>query len=142
MQSNTYMLDNTLTLKASNGASIETTALSLTDTDDGRTIRTHSFGSGNKVDLTIAVTESTENKGILSDRIMVRVDETKVESTSPYAAAKASAYLVIVAPRRPDFTAVDIGVNVGRVFDLLLAGEFGTNVITPGILDRILAGEK
>jgi len=137
------MLDNALTLRANDGAgSTVTNIVSLTDTDDGRTIRTLNTGGGNKVDLIISVTESTENKGIISDRILIRVDETKVESTSPYAPAKQSAYLVIVAPRRPDFSVQDVQVNVGLCLDLLLGVGSGTNVITPGILARILSGEK
>jgi hypothetical protein len=132
------MLNNALTAKDHTGAAI---TMSLVDTDDGRTIRTLNMGAGNKIDLTIANTESSENKGILSDRFLVRLDMTKVEATSPYAPAKASAYLNIVVPRRPDFDTVEVISLAERLLSLLQA-EASSDLTTFGTLERIIAGEK
>jgi len=122
--------------------------VSVTDTDNGRSIRSVNLGGGNRIDLTIAHSESSENKGILSDRYLMRMDRTLVESQTPYAATKVSAYLVVVVPRRPDITPVLTGQTILSLLALLCGtmnpdwtpGE-DSLLDSPGLFGRILSGE-
>jgi len=132
------MFDNAITLSPS-GVSV-----SIKDTDDGKTVRTYNLGGGNRIDVTISHTESTENKGVLSDRYLIRVDRILTEPTSPYAPTKLSSYIVQVVPRRPDVTVELIKVNLADCINLLPVVGGDTVVAASQIdngLTRLLAGE-
>jgi hypothetical protein len=132
------MLDNALELKAQTGD----VTVSLVDTDDGKTIRSANFGGGNKVDLMISNAESKENSNVLSDRYLVRVDETVTEVTAPYSPTKISAYLVLVVPRRPDITTTKIRSTVERLISVFYNGSLSPVLDNATIFARLLAGEK
>jgi hypothetical protein len=136
------MLANALTVLSFHGGTAVPQTVSLVDTDNGRTVRALNLGGGNKSELIVGVSESTENKGVLSDRYLIRWDDTKTESTSPFAPAKASAYLVIVAPRRPDFTYAEVAAPVEKLISLLNGGVEINLGNETGILGRIYSGEK
>lgn len=133
------MFNNTVTL--TDGA--EPFDLSITDTDNGTTTRSINLGGGNRLSLVIARSDSKENPGILSDRILVRIDSIKTEPTTPYAPAKLSAYLVLVVPQRPDVLATDVYECVAQLVNFIINDE--ANVIltidVQTTLARLLAGE-
>lgn len=135
------MFDNTLSLYL-DGAVEET--LSVTDTDNGTTTRSINLGGGNALNLTIAHSESTENKGVVSDRYLVRLDEILTETSSPYAPTKASVYQVYVVPRRPDVTPTKVAELAAKLHNFLLdtepVGSVGIAAVNP-VLTRITAGE-
>jgi hypothetical protein len=142
------MFANSISVNDGLGSAV---ALSLIDTDDGKSVRAINLGGGNKLELILSRTDSTENKGVLSDRYLVRMDRTLIESASPYAAAKISAYLVLVVPRRPDATEALVLDTLTDLLDFILQGE-GTGFVAPegpndlrelvsNQLTRILTGE-
>jgi hypothetical protein len=138
------MLNNTLTLaKNAGGTTVEA---SITDTDNGTTTRSAAYGGGNRLDLTISRAESTENKGLLSDRYLVRVDNVLTDPNPPYGPAKLSAYLVLVVPRRPDVTSAKAVDTVLTLLCLLTNNSFigETSALSTPLgefLTRILNGE-
>lgn len=132
------MFNNTLTLANVGGPTHD---LSITDTDNGVTTRSINLGGGNSINLTVARTESTENKGVISDRYLVRVDQILTETVSPYAPTKLSAYANLVVPRRPDVTPELVDQTAGFLLCFLFGGTpIATSVISPTIA-RLLSGE-
>jgi hypothetical protein len=110
------MFDPVITLPFVGGKSV-----SIIDTDDGKTTRSINLGGGNRLDLIIQRAESTENKGILSDRYNVRIDRILTEATTPYAPTKVSVYLVCVVPRRPDVT-IQVVADLYNALTVLMYG--------------------
>jgi hypothetical protein len=139
------MLDNSITLvvEAAGGAATVTKAVSLTDTDNGRTIRRKAEGGGTFYDLTISSEETRAKDGIISDRYLVRIDNTvpdPVLSTAP--AAVVSAYLVFVLPRRSDIGNSHVGALWTALQNLLYDGSVMRSTSdSDAILARLITGE-
>jgi hypothetical protein len=92
------MYDNVISLiRDDAGAEVD---VSIVDTDNGTTVRRYRSGA-NVWELTISTSETKEVKGVLSDRILVRVDRyyPSTAFTDTQIPLKCSAYLVLVIPR-------------------------------------------
>jgi hypothetical protein len=135
------MFDNSITLTSDVAVIGGPLGVSITDTDNGRTTRSLLISPGNRIDLTLSRTDSTENRGVISDRYLVRVDRLLTETTTPYAPVKISAYTVLVVPRRPDVTTDLVGDTYMRMLGVLV----DTTPLSYGdvstLLGRLLSGE-
>jgi len=138
------MFNNDVTLKRTyDGDKV----VSVTDTDNGSTVRQKSLGGGNAIALTISHETTKPQKGKVSAaRHLVRVDLTKVEATTPYTPEAVSCYLVLSVPNRPDITASMVEDNLMSLIWFLAESEetdFGNiaTAVRPK-LARSLAGES
>jgi hypothetical protein len=134
------MLDNSLTLyPADTGAG---QVLSIIDTDNGVTTRQVNLGGGQFVKITIARSETNENKGLVTDRYLVRVDHVvpdPVISVNPPAVI--SSYNVFALPRRVDLVADYLIQNNHRLASFLLDRQDIDADLGSTLMQRLLNGE-
>jgi len=113
------MLPNTITLPllaAGNGGA----QLSLSDTDNGRTVRTYHGDSGEIYRLTISRQTTKENPPVGTDRILLRLEHMKVLESGAERTAFVS--VVIASPRNSDFS-IDERYPLLKSMIHLLAGS-------------------
>lgn len=89
------MFDNTIDLQGS------VPAVSLTDTDNGKSIRRYNAGGGNFYELVVGNQETGENKGLITDRHVV---QTSYLFTDPASGkpVRTSASILMSYPRHTD----------------------------------------
>jgi len=129
------MFDNTVTIAAGN-----IPAVSITDTDNGRTIRRHNSGGGMFQELVISRQESNENKGTITDRYLVQLAHLSIDATTGKP-VRASASLVIAYPRINADHASMNQLVVGLVSFLIGAVGAGSVTNLETTLGRIYNGE-
>jgi hypothetical protein len=116
-------------------------AVSVIDTDNGRTVRRANAGSGIFWELVNSHQESNENKGAITDRFLVQPALIFIDSVSAKP-MRASVSIVSAYPRSPE-------VNHGTMTELLRAAfAFFIGDLTAGQLTtlsdqaaRVFAGE-
>jgi hypothetical protein len=92
-------LNNSITLYPVAATPGTTKSVSIVDTDNGKTVRLLNEGEGFFTRLTTAATTTQENKPIITDRFLIRLDLDKTSNVDPAAVVRASAYLVVSLPR-------------------------------------------
>lgn len=134
------MFDNTLTLVLDGDTTHE---VSITDTDNGTTARRKALGGGSFLELHVSHTETKENKGVLSDRHLVRVDHIIPDAVdTSKEPVKVSAYVVVVYPRRADVTHAHVYRTVGALLNFLMGTTDAHTSTVNANLARLFTGES
>jgi hypothetical protein len=132
------MFNNTVNLYPSAEADTDVKVVSLNDTDDGRSVRKINLGGGEFIVLTIGNSESTENKPIINDRHLVRVDHIKPDvSGKP---VTASCYIVVTYPRS-GFTHTEMYALASMLIRFLANGNVMPDGALPTVFTRLFDGE-
>jgi hypothetical protein len=134
------MFDNALTLYP--GDAIAGISVSVTDTDNGVTTRQYAAGGGTFTRLTISRQETNENKGLITDRYLVRVDDIipdPVIVTGPPAVV--TAYQVFALPRRTDLLPSHLAATQHKLMSFLLGRQDIDAEVLVTITQRLLNGE-
>jgi len=115
--------------------------LSITDTDNGRTVRQFNAGGGIFYQLIIARSESKENKVVLTDRYLVQTNVIAPDSEGR--PIRASCSTTLSYPRHPAFTHVTL-TDMYKANVNFIIGTFssGTSDIIEDNLARVFNGES
>jgi hypothetical protein len=121
-------------------------AMVLIPSSNGTAVRV-SQSSTDNLRLTTSRSLSNENVGIVTERVLLRLDNEIVDSVTGKPVTQ-SAYLVVTVPHSSDFSEATAVKLASRLAYLLLMGDVtsggGTifhNPIELGILARVIAGE-
>jgi hypothetical protein len=133
------MLDNSITLYSGDTGSGD--ALSLIDTDNGKTLRRRNGGGGIFQDLTISHDESLDKKsGITSDRHLVRIDHRFPDANQKEVTI--SNYIVSVYPRHGDVSNATVTANMHRLLSFLMGRQDIDAEALATLADRLYSGES
>lgn len=124
------MIPNPFVLKPSFTSEAQNKNVPRVDTDNGRSTFRLNLGLGHFREVTVSHAISKENKSVLTDRHLVRIDSIKPDATG-LGTIRASVQLVIAHPRA-DYTNEDMNALCTEMIRFLFEGneidEFGANI--------------
>jgi hypothetical protein len=133
------MFDNAIALHLGDtGDSVG--SVSITDTDNGTTTRRINLGAGQFFTMTVAHSESNEQKPFVSDRHLVRFDREFPDADGK--PLKISVYQVIVCPRHALVTTLKISQTVHMLLSFVLGRQDVDWTDGEAVMSRILSGES
>jgi len=107
--------------------------VSVADTDNGRTTRRHNYGAGKFAELVIGRQETTENKGIITDRYLAQVNILTNSEVAGGKPVRGSVGIVMSYPRHSEFTNLTMEVMFRDAI------QFFTGALTSGQITALAA---